>query len=44
MEYIDSVEQKAAQDNAALNFGDYKTFIQKLTDDFSPYDAPKDAQ
>ena len=43
-EYIDSVEQKAAQDNAALNFGDYKTFIQKLTDDFSPYDAPKDAQ
>ena len=42
-EYIDSIKQKAAQDNAALNFGDYKTFITKLTDDFSPYDAPKDA-
>ena len=42
-EYIDSIEQKAARDNAALNFGDYKTFITKITDDFSPYDAPKDA-
>ena len=42
-EYIDSIEQKAAQDNAALNFGDYNTFITKLTNNFSPYDAPKDA-
>ena len=42
-EYIDSIKQKAAQDNAALNFGDYNTFITKLTNDFSPYDAPKDA-
>jgi hypothetical protein len=42
-EYFETAEQKAAQDGAPLTFGAYTDFIDLLTKDFSPYDAPKDA-
>ncbi len=42
-EFIETAEQKAAQDGAPLTFGTYTDFITLLTKDFSPYDAPKDA-
>ena len=43
-EYFRAAEQAAAQNNSAkLNLGDYDTFLKRLTNDFSPYDTPKDA-
>ena len=41
-EYSKAAEQSAAQNNTPLTLGDYDTFLKRLTDDFSPYDAPKD--
>lgn len=43
-EFFDTAEQKAAQvDGAKLDLGTYDKLIKQITDDFSPYDAPKDA-
>jgi hypothetical protein len=42
-EFVDTAEQKAAQDGKTLDFGTYADFIKQITKDFSPYDAPKDA-
>jgi Retrotransposon gag protein/Zinc knuckle len=42
-EFVETAEQKAAQDNTALNLGSYDDLIKRITKDFSPYDAPKDA-
>ena len=43
-EFFEAAKQTAAQTNSVKPvLGDYKTFLKKLTDDFSPYDAPKDA-
>lgn len=42
-EYVDTAEQKAAQENKDMDLGTYDEFIKQLTKDFSPYDAPKDA-
>ena len=42
-EFFEAAKQAAAQTNSPdLVLGTYKEFIKKLTDDFSPYDAPKD--
>ena len=41
-QYFEAAEQSAAQNNTPLTFGTYNTFLAKLTEDFSPYDAPKD--
>ena len=42
-EYLEPAEQSAAQNNTPLTLRNYNTFLKRLTDDFSPYDAPKDA-
>ena len=42
-EFIDTSEQVAAQNQTNLTFGTYTDFITKITTDFSPFDAPKDA-
>ena len=43
-EYFEAAEQTAAQNNSAKPvLGDYDTSLKRLTDNFSPYDAPKDA-
>ena len=43
-EFFEAAEQAAAQTNSPDPIlGTYNAFIKKLTDDFSPYDAPKDA-
>jgi hypothetical protein len=42
-EFFDTKEQTATQNNAPLTLGTYTELIKKITDDFSPYDAPKDA-
>ena len=43
-EFFEAAEQAAAQTNSPDPIlGTYDDFIKKLTEDFSPYDAPKDA-
>ena len=43
-EYFEAAEQAAAQTNSPdPTLGTYEEFIKKLTEDFSPYNAPKDA-
>ena len=43
-EFFEATEQAAAQNNSPdPTLGTYEEFIKKLTDHFSPYDAPKDA-
>ena len=43
-EFFEAGEQAAAQTNTPNPvLGNYEEFIKKLTDDFSPYDALKDA-
>ena len=43
-EFFEAAEQTAAQINSVKPvLGDNETFLKKLTDNFSPYDAPKDA-
>ena len=43
-EYFEAAEQSAAQTNSLdPTLGSYEEFIKKLTNDFSPYNAPKDA-
>ena len=43
-EYFEAAKQAAAQTNSPdPTLGTYEQFIKKLTDDFSPYDVPKDA-
>jgi hypothetical protein len=43
-EFFDTAEQTAAQTRGAkINLGTYDDLIKKNVEDFSPYDAPKDA-
>ena len=42
-EFFEAAEQTAAQTNGTLDLGTYQAFIDLLTKDFSPFDAPKDA-
>ena len=43
-EYFEAAKQAAAQTNSPdPTLGTYEQFIKKLTNNFSPYDAPKDA-
>ena len=42
-EYFETAEQAAVQNNSTITFRDYETFLKNLTEDFSPYDMPKDA-
>ena len=43
-EFFEAAKQAAAQTNSPdPTLGTYEEFIKKLTNDFSPYDAPKDA-
>jgi hypothetical protein len=43
-EFFDTAEQIAAQTpGAKINLGTYNDLIKKIVEDFSPYDAPKDA-
>ena len=43
-EFFDTAEQKVAQvDGGILDLGTYDKLIKHITDDFSSYDAPKDA-
>jgi hypothetical protein len=43
-EFFDTAEQTAAQMlGAKINLGTYNDLIKKIVEDFSPYDAPKDA-
>lgn len=42
-EFVDTAEQKAAQDSSELKLGTYQGLIDLIVKDFSPYDAPKDA-
>jgi hypothetical protein len=42
-EFVDTADQKAAQDGTPFTLGTYDDFIKLVTKDFSPYDAPKDA-
>ena len=42
-EFFDSAEQMSAQAGIPLTLGMYKSFIEEIEKDFSPYDAPKDA-
>jgi hypothetical protein len=43
-EFFDTAEQIAAQmPGAKINLGTYNDLIKKIVEDFSPYDAPKDA-
>ena len=43
-EYFEAAKQSAAQTNSPdPTLGTYEQFIKKLTDEFSPYDAPKNA-
>ena len=39
---FDSAEQMSAQAGIPLTLGMYKSFIEEIEKDFSPYDAPKD--
>ena len=41
-EFFDSAEQMSAQAGIPLTLGTYKSFIEEIEKDFSPYDAPKD--
>ena len=42
-EFFEASKQTAAHTNSVKPvLGDYKTFLKKLTDDFSPYDTLKD--
>ena len=41
-EYLEAAKQAAAQNNSTkLNLGDYDAFLKRLTDNFSPCNAPK---
>jgi hypothetical protein len=42
-EFVETAEQTAVQNKAALDLGTYDNLIKLITKDFSPYDAPKDA-
>ena len=42
-EFFDTAEQTAAQTSATIDLGTYAKLITDITKDFSPYDAPKDA-
>src|SRR5882762_8054607 len=42
-EFVETAEQKAAQEKTNLNLGNYDDLITEIMKDFSPYDAPKDA-
>ena len=43
-EFFDTAEQAAAQTlGAKIDLGTYDNLIKKIVEDFSPYDAPKDA-
>ena len=42
-EFFETAEQTASQNGGQLNLGTYDNLIVKITADFSPYDAPKDA-
>ena len=42
-EFVDTADQKAVQDGTPFDLGTYDDFIKLVTQDFSPYDAPKDA-
>jgi hypothetical protein len=43
-EFFDTAEQTAAQTlGAKIDLGTYDNLIKKIVEDFSPYDAPKDA-
>ena len=42
-EFFETAEQTASQNGGTLDLGTYDNLITKITADFSPYDAPKDA-
>ena len=42
-EFVETAEQTATQDNAVFSLGTYDNLIKKITEAFSPFDAPKDA-
>ena len=42
-EFFETAEQMVSQNGGQLDLGTYNNLIVKITADFSPYDAPKDA-